>query len=528
MKTPAYVVKFAHSANWHYRRDVPPDIRPFVKVTRWCHSLETAVLREAAIEAARYTHRYNELIRDNRTSGKLTPEKAELTPEEAERVKKVGGEDAFVSQITDHLDAAEKAERDARYVHSFAELDGPVVGSDPFAVAARDLLASTRSASPSPTEARAKIKALKAEAESFREAVAEDAPLATKLRPASPLATKLADLPTSPDTATLSHILSAWEKARKPANANQYAVPVRSFEALHGRLLLKKITKAHIREFRDHLAEGGLKQSTASKHFRCLKSLFRFAVEEAHLESSPAESIGWIREKRKFSEAKDESRRTLTVDEIQRLLAACDALPKNNHSKQDTAWFIRAALWTGARPEELAQLTPGDIAEVNGVMCFRIHDRMTHQKLKNRSSMRDVPIHQALVDLGFLKFTETRKAQRLLFPTLKADGKDRLYTRMQRRWSRLLRNQAKIIDPRVVPYSTRHTFKDALRLNETPQYIEDRLMGHTSPDRRIADGYGSAQVANLNKWLQKVDLLDKARSVSGFDDEGAETEEAAE
>jgi integrase len=516
MKPPSYVVKFDHSANWQYRRDVPPDIRPHVDgVTRWCHSLGTGVLREAAIEAARFTHHYNELIRDIRAKGKLTPE-------EAAAIDEAGGEDAFVSQVAENLDAAEKAEADARYVHSFAELDGPVIGSDPFSVAARDLLASTRSASPSPAQARAEIDGLKAKATRFREAVAEDAPLAAKLRPTSTLSTKLADLPTPPNSSTLSSLLAAWEKARKPTNANQYAVPVRSFERLHGRLQLAKITKAHVREFRDHLAASGLKQSTASKHFRCLKGLFRFAVEEGHLESSPAESIGWIHEKRKFSEAKDDSRRTLTVDEIQRLLAACDALPKNNHSKQDTAWFIRAALWTGARPEELAQLTPDDIAEVHGVLCIRIHDRLNHQKIKNPSSLRDVPVHQALIDLGFLKFVETRKSQRLLFSTLKADGKGRLYTRMQRRWSRLMRNQAKIVDPRVVNYSARHTFKDALRLNETPEYTEDRLMGHTTPERRTPDRYGSAQVANLDKWLQKADIFDKRRSISSFEDEPEE------
>jgi hypothetical protein len=47
-------------------------------------------------------------------------------------------------------------------------------------------------------------------------------------------------------------------------------------------------------------------------------------------------------------------------------------------------------------------------------------------------------------------------------------------------------------------------------------------MGHTTPDRRTPDRYGSAQVANLDKWLQKADIFDKRRSISSFEDEAEE------
>jgi integrase len=517
MKVPPYVVKVPQSSNWQYRRDIPPDIRQTLegRPARWRHSLGTAILREAAIKAARLTHKYNELIR-------VTRAKLKLSPEEAARIEEAGGADAFISEVSERLRDVKQAETAALFIHNLAELDGPVKGNDPFAVAAREILASTRDLAPTASEARAKIKGLNAEAESLREEIAQDGLLVAKLQPASSLTAQLGDLPANTKTATLSLVLEAWEKAKKPRNVNQYSVPVREFEALHGRLFMTQIKKDHIRQFRDHLAARGLKESTASKHFRCLKSIFSFAVEDGYVDSSPATDVRWQWEKRKFSEVKQDSRRTLTVDEINRLLAACDGLPKNDHTKTDTAWFIRLALWTGARPEELSQLTPADIAEVGGVMCIRIHDRLAHQKIKNQSSMRDIPLHKALIDQGFLAFVETRKSQPLLFSTLKANGNERLYSRMQRRWSRLLRNQAKITDPRVVPYSTRHTFKDCLRRLDASQYIEDRLMGHTTPGRRVADGYGSAQIVNLNEWLQKVDLFDKNRTVSGFDDENGD------
>ena len=144
-------------------------------------------------------------------------------------------------------------------------------------------------------------------------------------------------------------------------------------------------------------------------------------------------------------------------------------MPKDP-SKQDVAWFLRVLLYSGLRPEELAQMTPDDVMELDGAWCLNVHDA-GDRKLKNRSSMRKVPVHPALIEAGFLTFAEGRKGGKLLFATLKADGRGRVYERMQRRLSRLMRGV--ITDERVVPDSFRHTFRDMLRVAEVPQDVGD-------------------------------------------------------
>ena len=115
-------------------------------------------------------------------------------------------------------------------------------------------------------------------------------------------------------------------------------MPTKEFERLHGPLLLFQITKKHVREFRDHLANGELKESTGAKHFRCIKTLFKFAVSEGYIDHSPAEGIEWQWSKVKSSESDTDSRQTLTVPEVKTLLAKAGELPKYLE-KQDIAWF---------------------------------------------------------------------------------------------------------------------------------------------------------------------------------------------
>lgn len=506
MKPPKipYVEKITGSPNLRYKRRVPPDLQDVIGKKLWTQSLGTASLREAERLASAFRVKHDREI--DAARGVL-----DLTPEERERIDAAGGVGGFLQDLDEQAREAKRLDRDSELMRDVAGLR-PIetafgVWRDAVEVSGDD------DDAPDPIKARIKIATLEAEAQAIRDQLARDAVLTAKVRPLHPtppaLAETLESLPADGDRATLGTILEAWKAAKKPVAANQFEVPVREFEQLHGALLLSQITKKHVREFRDHLAKGELRESTAAKHFRCVKTLFKFAVSEGYLDHSPAEGIEWQWAKVKVSESSAESRRTLTVQEIKALLAKVESMPKAP-SKQDVAWFLRVLLYSGLRPEELAQMTPDDVVELDGAWCLNVHDA-GDRKLKNRSSMRKVPVHPALIEAGFLTFAEGRKGGKLLFATLKADGRGRVYERMQRRLSRLMRGV--ITDQRVVPYSFRHTFRDMLRVAEVPQDVGDRLMGHTSPGRKISEGYGGAQIAVLAKWVARLDPLDERRTV---------------
>jgi len=107
--------------------------------------------------------------------------------------------------------------------------------------------------------------------------------------------------------------------------------------------------------------------------------------------------------------------------------------------------------------------------------------------LKNASSNRPVPIHSALITLGFLEFVERqREAGHVhLFPEMKWDERkkrDKSYKVSQRftNWwaihSRLI-----VPDGKKSFHSFRHTVTDRLRNSGAQEAIIDALTGHATP-----------------------------------------------
>jgi integrase len=87
-------------------------------------------------------------------------------------------------------------------------------------------------------------------------------------------------------------------------------------------------------------------------------------------------------------------------------------------------WGAWIGLYTGARVAEVGQLTLADFIEVDGIPCIRICDEGEGQSVKSEVSIRTIPVHPKLVELGLLKrVAELRKdSQKRLFPKVKVGG----------------------------------------------------------------------------------------------------------
>lgn len=84
-------------------------------------------------------------------------------------------------------------------------------------------------------------------------------------------------------------------------------------------------------------------------------------------------------------------------------------------------WLPLLGLYTGARLNELCQLETSDIRldDAEKVWFIDINNN-DNKSLKNDSSIRKIPIHKSLVDLGFLNYVEVLKQinAKKLFPDL--------------------------------------------------------------------------------------------------------------
>lgn len=121
----------------------------------------------------------------------------------------------------------------------------------------------------------------------------------------------------------------------------------------------------------------------------------------------------------------ENKQRPLTEKEIKKLFEG-EYLAKARQSEvtEHEFWFPMVGLYSGARVNEVCQLNPQcDIREEEGVWVFdftdegEADDRVT-KSVKNSTSRRMVPIHQKLLDLGFLKYVDRirKTGAKLLFP----------------------------------------------------------------------------------------------------------------
>jgi integrase len=104
-----------------------------------------------------------------------------------------------------------------------------------------------------------------------------------------------------------------------------------------------------------------------------------------------------------------------------RILYSPDALEALPEAARWGAWI---GLHTGARVAEVGQLSLADFMVEDGIPCIRITNEGQGQSVKNDASLRTIPVHPALIELGLLDRVETLRAagESRLFPKVKTDG----------------------------------------------------------------------------------------------------------
>lgn len=87
--------------------------------------------------------------------------------------------------------------------------------------------------------------------------------------------------------------------------------------------------------------------------------------------------------------------------------------PKHTYFKDnpDAFWACMIALFTGARINAAITLQYKDILVKNGIACIQFISDHPIKQLKNDASERLVPIHQQLLDLGFVDYINKQKTK---------------------------------------------------------------------------------------------------------------------
>jgi integrase len=297
-------------------------------------------------------------------------------------------------------------------------------------------------------------------------------------------------------------IISEWAKERKVAPPGERSFTTKAerfitFIREHHRAAdaddMARVSPEEVIDYKNELLKTDLSHDTIGNHLAALRTLFRYAKRNRKIPFDPmvdivfrAKSDG--RAKRLPFSPQDRER------VLQAALASDDPVIK---------WANLLAGYQGMRLSEAIEADCRDVEILDdGLVVFhiRLDHRVPGMRLKNKTSIRSLPIHSAVLNGGFLDYWKSVVAAGggQLFPqvTLNRDG--RKSTNASRVLGEWLRKVVKITDPRFVFHSHRHSVKSILRNHpENPRVdLVDKILGHVGGKDDSGRDNGSSNAAN--------------------------------
>ncbi len=311
----------------------------------------------------------------------------------------------------------------------------------------------------------------------------------------------------------LPGLIDGWalERQPKPKTVDMWKRSCALFEGVVGEKPVGKVTKADVIAFKDHLVVAGRSPATVANRLNQLRSLFRYAMDRDIIGSDPSASV-------KAPPAKRAKLARFHYDAS--ALSALFGGPvhslkqrPNRGGGEAAYWLPLLALYTGARLNEIGQLRPKDIVQEayrdaddreQAAWTIRIvEDEADGLTLKFPSCARRVPLHQAMIDLGFLNYVEDAKTKGhgRIFPDLKPDRYGTVTGNWSKWFSYYLRTVCGVSDKQIVFHSLRHSFKHYGRESGFPKNVNDEFTGHETGD--VADTYGGLEypLRPLVEWM---------------------------
>jgi len=192
--------------------------------------------------------------------------------------------------------------------------------------------------------------------------------------------------------------------------------------------------------------------------------------------------------KNKRGKGKRQKRVAFTPEQ---LITIFTTLNEQTHKRSFEYWLPRIVLYTGMRLNEMCQLHLDDIYKKDGIYVFDVNDD-EEKSLKNESSIRIIPIHSKLIEIGLIKRVEELRLnnEKRLFPELKFNGED--YQREASRWFTEVRRPLGWVNlkPMLDFHSYRHNVTTDLQQSDIPEYRVAAILGHEVGSGESFQRYG--------------------------------------
>ncbi len=145
-----------------------------------------------------------------------------------------------------------------------------------------------------------------------------------------------------------------------------------------------------------------ISDTTVNKYLGYISALFRWAKQNGYVSDNPFEGV------RVKVNKKATRRKNFDKAEVSCILDAVSKIDTSRPLGKTRYWASLMYVYTGARLNEIASLTPDDIIkdETTGIWYFDITDEEEVKNVKTEAGKRIVPVHPKLIELRFLEYVE--------------------------------------------------------------------------------------------------------------------------
>ena len=277
----------------------------------------------------------------------------------------------------------------------------------------------------------------------------------------------------------------------------------------------KKNPKYRDKDFHE-LVEMNLKDTisttTVNKHLGYCSSFYDWSINHGYSDINPFKGMKLKKEVR----TRDERDRFSEL-ELKKIFGKENYIHFTDIEKgrYELYWTPLIGVFSGLRLGEITSLYLDNIKEISGNhrekrWCFDIVEEPEREDkhLKTKSSRRIVPIHNTLLDLGFVEFIELLKK--------KDPSRERLFQELKISEGSYNKNVSTFFNNRYLPnlglktnkkkfHSFRHTVSDHLKQKGIEPHFINELLGHSSGNIDL-DRYGKGYNPDIiyNKCVKKI------------------------
>lgn len=330
----------------------------------------------------------------------------------------------------------------------------------------------------------------------------------------------------------LSEVFNKWADDKRQTDGinrsttktvAEFGTTITRFVELFGDLPVTQIARPLVHDFRTGLGKlptkgSGLRSLTApeliakaeaealptaslgtiKKQLRALATVLSFAKKRlGAIQEEPVSAsglIGQLAKAARRANTTEEGEREYSWSELIRIFRGPIYTKGWKHARVDYGrafyWLPLLMAYTGARREELCQLTVEDVRqdELTGIWYLSIRPG-DDQSVKTISSHRKVPLHPDLIALGFLEYRNNVPADGRLFPKLRFHPGEGYGHNFGKLWAKYLREVVKLETKAHPSHGFRHSFKSLCREASISREAHDWITGHAP--QNVGDTYGS-------------------------------------